>query len=66
MPTHFHEERFRFAVVRTRNQERVQRVQDLLMLRDLVVDIGLVERLAVEAAQRGEVLFAARLQRAGR
>src|SRR5437899_8648156 len=37
------------GVLRARNQDLVDRVQDLLVIRDLVVDIRLVERGALQA-----------------
>ena len=51
-----------FAVCSARNQRLVERIDDLLVIRDFAVDVGLIEGSACEGLQVGEMLFTISLE----
>ena len=53
---------FSSSFCRSGNQGLVDRIEHRLVIGDFVVDVGLVERRALERLQIGDVLIAARLQ----
>src|SRR5690606_20479206 len=59
----FDEQRLQLRVLRIGNQDVVQRVDHLLVVGDLVINVGLVKGRSLEGAQLGEVLVAAGFQR---
>src|SRR5581483_277056 len=60
--SHLDQQRFQLLVLGTRNQRLVQRIDDGLVIGDLVVDVSAVEVGALEAFQLGEIVVAALLQ----
>ena len=60
---HFHEQGFELGVVRIRDECGVERSDHLFVISHLVVDVGAVERGAVERAEVGEIGLSAGLQR---
>ena len=59
---HLDEQRLQLGVRGAGDQRLVDRVEHLLVVRDLVVDVRLVERRALERLQVRDVLLAAGLQ----
>ncbi len=59
---HLHEQRFELCVLCARDQCLVDGVQHGLVIRNFVIDVCLVERRAIQLAQRCEILIAAALQ----
>src|SRR5215213_11060753 len=59
---HVDQQRLQLLVLSAGNQRVVQRIDHLLVIRDLVADVGLVERRVLQALELGDVLLAARLQ----
>src|SRR6185437_3072720 len=55
---HLHECRLELGVLSAWNQYLVHRIDDGLVISDLVIDVGLVERGAVELLERREVFLA--------
>src|SRR5262249_48816865 len=47
--SHLDEQRFELLVLRIGNEHLVDRIEHLLVVRDLVVDVGLVERRALQS-----------------
>src|SRR5215831_4312096 len=55
---HLDQERLELSVLRARDQSLIQRAQHGFVVRDLVVDVSLVEGSAAESLQLGNVLIA--------
>ena len=53
--TDFHEKRLQLLVARAGNQRLVHRVKHRLVIGDFVIDVGLVERRALQSLERGKV-----------
>src|SRR6185503_11899344 len=58
------EERLQFGVLRVGDEHGVDRLNHLLMISDLVINVGLVESLAFESAEIGKIFFPAGFQSA--
>ena len=59
---HFHQQRLEFGILGAWNQRLVDRLQDRLVVGDLVIDVGLVEGVSRELLERGQIVIAAFLQ----
>jgi len=61
---HADEKCLQFCIFRIRDQHFVDRIDDLLVIRDFVVDVGFIERSAGECAEIFQILFTAGFERA--
>ena len=56
---YFEQQRLQFRIRRSGNEHRVERVNDVLVIGKLAIDVGAIECCALERLQMGEVLFTA-------
>ena len=59
---HLDQQSLQFAVRCPGNEDLVERIDDLLVIRDFVIDVRFVERSTLERLQVGEVLLATGFQ----